>query len=131
MYTHTQVLKMIAQSQEQEDVPFMALQCKSCRTIVGDTGSLLSLQREALIITLTSNWAAFHFLILILSEKSGNVVVDEELETSKEGSDYGSTFNNLFCKNCNGWLGRCYRTTAPDLDNLRGNFTFGIEQLIM
>lgn len=62
---------------------------------------------------------------------SANVVIDKELETSKEGSDYGSTFNNMFCKNCNEWVGRCYRTTTPELDELRGNYTFSIGQLIM
>lgn len=41
--------------EESAAIPFMVLQCKGCRTIVGDTGSLLNLQKENLIITLTSN----------------------------------------------------------------------------
>lgn len=38
----------------EEEVPFLVLQCKNCKSIVGDTGSLLSLQKESSIITLTS-----------------------------------------------------------------------------
>ena len=37
-------------------------------------------------------------------EKSNNIIIDEDLVTSKGEFDYGSTFNNLHCKNCNEWL---------------------------
>ncbi len=121
----------MASNQEHDVVPLMVLQCKNCRTIIGDTLSLLSLQKEAPIITLTSNLLLLLINFEFCIEKSAYVVIDEDLETSKEGSDYGSTFNNIFCKNCNDWLGRCYHTTTPELDNLRGNYTFGIGQLIM
>lgn len=59
------------------------------------------------------------------------MVVDGELETSREESDYGSTFNNLHCRNCQEWLGRQYRTTTAELDHLRGNYTFSLGQLIL
>lgn len=64
-------------------------------------------------------------------EKSENVIIDGELETSKGEYDYGSTFNNLHCKNCNEWLGRTYRTTTPELDPIRGRFSFNLNSLIM
>ena len=53
------------------------------------------------------------------------------METSKGEFDYGSTFNNLHCKNCNEWLGRTYRTTTPELDHIRGRFSFNLNSLIM
>ena len=53
------------------------------------------------------------------------------METSKGEFDYGSTFNNLHCKNCNEWLGRTYRTTTPELDHIRGRFSFNLGSLIM
>ena len=58
-------------------------------------------------------------------------MIDSELETSKEESDYGSTFNNLLCKNCNEVLGRTYRTTTPELDCFRGRFTYNMKNIIM
>lgn len=66
-----------------------------------------------------------------LLEKSDNVVIDGELETSKGELDYGSTYNNLHCKNCNEMIGRTYRTTTPELDHLRGRFSFNLTSLIM
>ena len=53
------------------------------------------------------------------------------METSKGEFDYGSTFNNLHCKNCNEWIGRTYRTTTPELDHIRGRFSFNLNSLIM
>ena len=53
------------------------------------------------------------------------------METSKGEFDYGSTFNNLHCKNCNEWLGRTYRTTTPELDHIRGRFSYNLSSLIM
>lgn len=64
-------------------------------------------------------------------EKSEEIVIDQDLITSKGEFDYGSTFNNLNCKNCNEWIGRSYRTTTPELDNIRGRFSFSLDSLIL
>jgi len=59
------------------------------------------------------------------------VTVDAELETSKGDFDYGSTFNRLICKNCNEYVGRTYRTTTPELDHIRGKFSFDLKNILM
>lgn len=64
-------------------------------------------------------------------ESNANVIIDEILETSKDESDYGSTFNNLYCRKCNEWIGRRYRTTTSELDYLRGHYTLSLGQLIL
>jgi hypothetical protein len=112
-------------------VGFMVLQCKSCRTIVGDTSSMLSFNRESFIMTLQSTSLSSTVSGAYFLESNSNVVVDDELETSKEESDYGSTFSNLYCRNCQEWIGRKYRTTSPELDHLRGNFTLSLGQLVL
>lgn len=53
------------------------------------------------------------------------------METSKGEFDYGSTFNNLHCKTCNELIGRTYRTTTPELDHIRGRFSFNLGSLII
>ena len=66
---------------------------------------------------------------LSVLEKSDKISIDSELVTSKAGFDYGSTFNNLICGKCNENVGRCYRTTTPELDNLRGKFSFDLNNI--
>lgn len=61
--------------------------------------------------------------------KSDKILIDSELVTSKIGFDYGSTFNVLACGKCNEIIGRCYRTTTPELDPLRGRFSFDLSKI--
>lgn len=116
----------------EDKLSFSILQCKSCRTIIGDTSSVLGFNRETSLITLHSKCLAKMYRIsYTVIEKSDNIIMDEDLVTSKGEFDYGSTFNNLHCKNCNEWLGRTYRTTTPELDNIRGRFSFNLNSLIL
>jgi hypothetical protein len=100
-------------------IGFSVLQCKNCRTIVGDTFSTIYFNRESFLLT--------------LSNKNSNLLVDDELDTAKDESesDYGCTFNNIFCKNCHEWIGRHYLTTTPLLDNLRLNYTISLNQILL
>lgn len=46
-------------------------------------------------------------------------MVDDLLNTSLAGMDYGSTYHMLKCRHCHATLGRMYRTTSPELDHWR------------
>lgn len=56
-------------------------------------------------------------------------VVDERLHTSMTGMDYGSTYHLISCVKCQTALGRMYRTTTPELDLWRGQYTFSSDLL--
>lgn len=83
----------------------LVLQCLQCRTIVGDTCSVVSLDPALRTI--------------ILQKKGENASLQNELHTSQGGVDYGSTFHLVECKKCGAALGRMYRTTPPELDQWR------------
>lgn len=117
---------------EEEALGFNILQCKECRNIIGDTSSLRVFNKETCFMTLLSTtYLDANGLLRIFLEKSDNVIVDSQLETSKGEFDYGNTFNNLHCKNCNEVIGRTYRTTTPELDNIRGHFSYNVNSLIL
>ena len=83
----------------------LVLQCLQCRTIVGDTCSVVSLDPALRTI--------------ILQKKGENASLQNELHTSQGGVDYGSTYHLVECKKCGAALGRMYRTTPPELDQWR------------
>lgn len=55
--------------------------------------------------------------------------MDERLHTSMTGMDYGSTYHLISCVKCQTALGRMYRTTTPELDQWRGQYTFSSDLL--
>lgn len=55
--------------------------------------------------------------------------MDERLHTSMTGMDYGSTYHLISCVKCQTALGRMYRTTTPELDLWRGQYTFSSDLL--
>ena len=93
------------------DTP-LVFQCLKCRSIVGDSLSVVSIHQGMQLITLS---AAEH----IRREK--------EIYTSKSGDDIGSTFYRFSCKICSSVIGRYYLTTSKDLDALREQFSFDIQ----
>lgn len=60
---------------------------------------------------------------------SEKLLITDVLETSKNGTDIGSTYNVLKCEICNEELGKMYRTTPSQLDHLRGLFTLFVDKL--
>ena len=93
------------------DTP-LVFQCLKCRSIVGDSLSVVSIHQNMQLITLS---AADH----IRREK--------EIYTSKSGDDIGSTFYRFSCTLCSSVIGRYYLTTSKDLDALREQFSFDIQ----
>lgn len=122
-------------------IPFSIIQCLSCRHIIGDTATLQpsNFDSSFTLITLNCTLINIDFIInslslsLYLLDKSDHVIVDGELETSKGENelDYGSTYNKLQCKSCSQLIGKMYRTTTSELDNLRGKFSFNMNQIIL
>jgi hypothetical protein len=88
--------------------------CLKCKAIVGDTFSLLSSSEEARTITLSA---------------ASNIQRTNELFTSYESLDEGSTYFCVLCKECQQPLGRYYVTTSTDLDHIRDRFTFNIDAI--
>ena len=54
--------------------------------------------------------------------------VVEALVTSTAGPDIGSTYLVLECERCNEHLGKIYKTTPRDLDDIREAFTLSVDK---
>ncbi|EME28054.1 kinetochore protein Mis18 isoform 2 [Galdieria sulphuraria] len=101
---------------EEEKVPtetpskaIFVLQCAHCKTLLGDTCSLISAQVELSAIVLT---------------KAVNIEVeDSNFEISNTGVDSGSAFHLIKCSGCQSVVGRCYKATPRSLDHIRDMFT--------
>ena len=85
----------------------VVLQCRSCRTIVGDTSSLVMKKRGVIAI-----------------ETAVSVTRARETRTSKEGDDRGCTYALLSCATCDAHLGRWYMTTPRAMDAMRDCHAF-------
>jgi hypothetical protein len=84
-------------------------QCRSCKSVVGDTASLVAAVEEAGVLALST---------------ASCVSVAKELRLSRAGPDSGCTFHALMCQECQARLGCVYRTTSTRLDLTRGLFSF-------
>ncbi|XP_076076552.1 uncharacterized protein LOC143047408 [Mytilus galloprovincialis] len=100
---------------EENPNQILVLQCSQCSSIVGDTTA----------------WAFADDVLRTVSLKNASekVLITEVLDTSKNGTDFGSAFNVLKCEVCNEEIGRMYRTTPTQLDHLRGLFSLFIDKL--
>eukprot|EP00045_Choanoeca_perplexa_P002940 m.27821 g.27821 ORF g.27821 m.27821 type:complete len:186 (+) comp11779_c0_seq2:153-710(+) len=92
----------------------LVFQCSTCKAIVGDSFNWIASSEELNAIT--------------LSAAASSVTIANDLETSTDGPDLGSTFSRFRCA-CGQALGRMYRTTARSLDQLRDLYTFDLERL--
>lgn len=101
------------EEEEEVSAPVVFL-CIKCHLIVGDSYAFHSTNPDMQTITLSA---------------ASNVKRSEELFTSHNGHDIGSTFINFKCSGCNNPLGRYYLTTSSDLDNLREVFTFEVKNV--
>ncbi|XP_074632885.1 uncharacterized protein LOC141891771 isoform X2 [Acropora palmata] len=80
----------------------VVFQCKSCKSIVGDSCAFVSSDRELEVIC--------------VSAVTSIVTLGDVLETSTEGADMGSTFRPLHCSACDLIIGRVYKTTPKEFD---------------
>ncbi|KAK9478425.1 yippee zinc-binding/DNA-binding /Mis18, centromere assembly-domain-containing protein [Lipomyces japonicus] len=89
----------------------IVFQCASCLQIVADSTTWVRAAPELQAFTLQS-------------APNETIVISEELSTSHEGHDLGSTYARFACSGCTNVLGKIYRTTPRYLDDLRDYYTF-------
>lgn len=92
----------------------LVFSCMKCRSIVGDSFSFMSSNEATRTITLAA---------------ASNINRTNDLFTSYESLDEGSTYFSVLCRECKETLGRYYVTTSSDLDDLREKFTFNIDAI--
>ncbi|ELT96824.1 hypothetical protein CAPTEDRAFT_225140 [Capitella teleta] len=102
-------------SAETEKLRPIVFYCCNCRVIVGDSASWVSSDNDLGTIT--------------LSKMSKFIEKDSRLITSHKGKDLGSTYVNLKCTTCKTHIGRSYKTTPVELDEMRNLFTFDVEMV--
>ncbi|KAJ1597409.1 hypothetical protein NDA14_007090 [Ustilago hordei] len=94
----------------------LIFQCRSCYRLLGDSFSFVATDTDLGYV--------------ILSDVSDVVQQDTAYETSTEpGKDIGSTFARLRCGGCQASVGRNYRTTPRDLDDLRDCFSLEVDAI--
>lgn len=94
----------------------LTFQCRGCFRLVGDTFSFVATDSELGYVVLSA-------VSEVVSQNPG-------YETSTDpGKDLGSTFAALVCAGCGATLGRNYRTTPRDLDNLRDSFSLDVDKI--
>ncbi|KAJ8097896.1 yippee zinc-binding/DNA-binding /Mis18, centromere assembly-domain-containing protein [Lipomyces tetrasporus] len=94
----------------------IVFQCLSCLQIVADSTTWVRATPELRTFTLQS-------------APADTIMISEQLSTSHEGHDLGSTYASFSCSNCTHVLGKIYRTTPRYLDDLRDYFTFDASAL--
>lgn len=94
---------------EEEIAAPVVFQCGTCRSIFGDSYSFVGSNADLLLVTLSA---------------VTNITTSTEPQTSKDGMDMGSSFQELLCSQCQTVLGRKYLTTPVPLDAIRGLFSF-------
>lgn len=95
--------------EEEEIAAPVVFQCGTCRSIFGDSYSFVGSNADLLLVTLSA---------------VTNITTSAEPQTSKDGMDMGSSFQELLCSQCQTVLGRKYLTTPVPLDAIRGLFSF-------
>jgi len=95
----------------------LVFQCHTCRSIVGDSSALILADNTLKIIALR----AVSCVSLSFMEK--------DLETSKSGTDIGSTYYSFSCAHCRSTLGRVYQTTNSNIDFIRNYFAFDLNAI--
>ena len=94
----------------------LVFQCRTCYRLLGDSFSFVATDTDLGYV--------------ILSDVSEVVTQDTSYSTSTEpGKDIGSTFARLRCAGCQSTIGRNYRTTPRDLDDLRDCFSLEVDKV--
>ncbi|KAK9388328.1 yippee zinc-binding/DNA-binding /Mis18, centromere assembly-domain-containing protein [Lipomyces mesembrius] len=94
----------------------IVFQCLSCLQIVADSTTWVRATPELRTFTLQS-------------APADTITISDQLSTSHDGHDLGSTYASFSCSNCTHILGKIYRTTPRYLDDLRDYFTFDASAL--
>lgn len=98
--------------------PALVFQCARCFTIVSDSFSWITAQRQLSMI--------------VLREATDKVaVVDPPITSSEPGPTLGSRYSVLRCEQCMHHLGRKYHGTPSELEELREAFAFHVDAIIV
>ncbi len=92
----------------------LVFSCGKCRTIVGDSYSLFHSNEEQKTLTLSA---------------ASNIQRIDEIYTSYEAYDQGSSYFCYICLECQNPLGRYYTATTIGMDNIREKFTFDVDSI--
>lgn len=106
----------LEESDSEEPPNPLVFQCRCCFRLLGDSLAFVATDIDLGYV--------------ILSDVSEIIQQDTTYETSTEpGKDIGSTFARLRCAGCNAAVGRNYRTTPRDLDDLRDCFSLEVDAI--
>lgn len=98
--------------------PALVFQCVRCSTVVSDSFSWVTAQRQLSMI--------------VLKETTDKVAVIGPVITSSEpGPALGSTYSVLQCSQCSQHLGRKYHNTPRGIDELQDTFAFHLDAIIV
>ena len=98
--------------------PALVFQCARCLTVVSDSFSWITAQRQLSMI--------------VLKEATEKVAVIGPMITSSEpGLALGSTYSVLQCVKCMQQLGRRYHDTPRGLEEIREAFAFHVDAVIV
>ncbi|XP_013389527.1 protein Mis18-alpha-like [Lingula anatina] len=89
----------------------IVFQCSGCNAIIGDSSSYIGTHRDIGIMVLAA---------------ANNVYQGNNLVSSTDGEDVGSTYVRARCLKCKRILGQVYKTTPKELDFLRETFSFDV-----
>ncbi|CAG8601895.1 1544_t:CDS:2 [Funneliformis caledonium] len=95
----------------------LVFQCLKCRLIVGDSFAFVTADRE-----LNS---------VVLYAKPHNLRLGTDLLWSREGIDVGSTFNLIYCIDCNSTIGKVWRTTPRKFDYIRDLYSLNLDRVMI
>eukprot|EP00041_Stephanoeca_diplocostata_P009373 m.144356 g.144356 ORF g.144356 m.144356 type:complete len:198 (+) comp17710_c0_seq2:86-679(+) len=111
-----------ADSAEEIRAPLVFM-CQGCSSIVGDSFAWVCSDESSNSLTLH---AVPDSVRVMCNEDTG----DEELHTSRDRRDFGSTFAQLQCCKCDDVLGKLYRSTPRRLDTVRDMYTLDVSKII-
>ncbi|PWN25148.1 hypothetical protein BDZ90DRAFT_234356 [Jaminaea rosea] len=115
------------------------LQCASCRHVLADSSTLVTIRKDLrLIVTTTATAAVVCGEDEAGAESSSSAANDGEGEArlllcrDASRSDLGSTYTTFSCGPCGEKdIGRIYKSTGPDLDEMRDGWSFDLEKVIV
>ncbi|KAL3883912.1 hypothetical protein ACJMK2_030140 [Sinanodonta woodiana] len=105
----------LEQTTEKDNSLPVVFQCSQCNSILGDSLSWVGANPIMRTITIKN-----------ITSKVG---VREAVHISTAGTDAGSTYNSLFCEVCKEEFGKKYLASPPNMDAMRGLFTFNVDKL--
>lgn len=94
----------------------LVFQCATCRHNLGDSLTLITIRKDLRAVVIATVTEA--------------VVLSPTLATVRDpGPDLGSTYVELSCGPCESQVGRVYKTTCAELDDVREGYSLDLERV--